>query len=99
MRGALDADATMTVRVEGIDVETGDAREVTGTVEKARHVAHSSGEDIDPELAGEVMLLVDTGEETVSVGGWDAVVEDIEATRIVVEAIDRPDAVQMRTED
>ncbi len=96
---ALESDTAVTVKIEGTDLDTGDDREIVGTVENVRHVAHSSGKDTEPELAGQVMLLVDTGEEMVSVGGWGAVVEDVETTRIIVESIDRPDRIRMPVRD
>lgn len=38
----------------------------------------------DTQVAGQVLMVVDTGTDRISVGGWNAVVEDVEATRIVI---------------
>jgi sugar-specific transcriptional regulator TrmB len=87
----FDAGATVTVRVDGTDLTTGDPRTVVGPVVEARSVGAPTDDDPDPTVAGQVTLLVDTDDGPVSVGGWNAVVEDVEATRIVVERIDWPD--------
>jgi len=87
----LEAGGRLTVRVEGHDLDTGEPREFVGTVEEERYASNRS-RDADLGLAGRVTLLVDTGEERVSVGGWGAVIEEVEATRIVVEGVDHPDA-------
>ncbi|KTG08249.1 TrmB family transcriptional regulator [Haloferax profundi] len=39
------------------------------------------------ELAGQVCLTIDAGDETYTVGGWGAVLEEVEANRITVESI------------
>ncbi len=85
----VDAGATITVSVEGRDLESGDVREFDGTVSGTRYGAATEG--ADTPCAGVVTLLVDTGDGEVSVGAWGAVVEEVEATRIVVEAIDDAD--------
>ncbi|MFB6250816.1 MAG: TrmB family transcriptional regulator [Halobellus sp.] len=81
-RALFESDATVTVRVEGTDLSTGEARTITGTVEEVHSVV--GNEESDPQIAGQVMFVVDTGEERVSVGGWNAVIEDIEASRVVI---------------
>jgi len=35
-------------------------------------------------IAGRATVVVDTGEEELTVGGWGAVLEDVEATRITL---------------
>ncbi|TKX55832.1 TrmB family transcriptional regulator [Halorubrum sp. SP3] len=81
-RPLFESEATVTVRVEGTNLATGEPRTVTGTVEGVQSVV--GGEESDPQIAGQVTLIVDTGHERVRIGGWNAVVEDVEATRIVV---------------
>jgi len=85
-RPLLDSEASVAVRVEGTDLTTGEARSFSGTVEEVRSVI--GGEESNPQIAGQVMFVVDTGEERISVGGWNAVVEDIEATRIVITDVE-----------
>jgi len=88
-RPIIESGATVTVRVEGTDLATGEPRTITGTVEGVQSVAE--GKESDPQVAGQVMLDVDTGDERVSVGGWNAVVEDVEATRLVVTDVEDAD--------
>lgn len=84
---ALAAGVAVTVRVEGIDVATGEERELVGTVAGTRHAGGEPAGD-GPLVAGRAMLVVDTGDREVAVGGRDAVLEDVEATRIVVEGME-----------
>lgn len=88
----FESAATVTVRVEGYDTATGDRREFTGTVADARSAQGPGNADPDPQHAGQVMLAVDTGDDVVTVGGWGAVLEDVEAERIVVESVEGDDA-------
>ncbi|ELZ91302.1 hypothetical protein C440_13349 [Haloferax mucosum ATCC BAA-1512] len=71
--------------------ETGDREptEFTGEVTDVYHTSVSSPDDTlsFSELAGQVCITVETDEETYSVGGWGAMLEDVEANRITVEAI------------
>ncbi|MFC7068484.1 TrmB family transcriptional regulator [Halobaculum lipolyticum] len=71
------------VRVEGHDTGTGEERTVEGTVVDVR-VPFASDASTGFELAGQVTLDLDVGGEHVSVGGWGAIVEDIEGTRLTV---------------
>jgi len=87
-RPLLESDATVTVLVEGYEVGTGDRREFAGTLVDAQYGTTPGGRDQDLQLAGQVTLQVDTGEEVVSVGGWGAVIEEIEAERIVIEDVE-----------
>lgn len=92
---AVDAGGTVRVRVEGIDVATGERRELAGTV-AAVDVPGDDPDVPDTQAAGRVSVVVDTGDARVSVGGWNAVVEDVEATRVVVAALDGDDAARIR---
>ncbi|RLM59246.1 TrmB family transcriptional regulator [Halobellus sp. Atlit-31R] len=97
VRPLFESEATVTVRVDGTDLGTGESRTITGTVEEVQSVV--GGDESDSQIAGQVMFVVDTGSERVSVGGWNAVVEDLEATRIVVTDVVRPDgASRLSTE-
>lgn len=89
-RPLFESEATVTVRVEGTDVSTGEPRTIEGTVEEVR--PHVDDEESDTQLGGQVLVIVDTGTDRISVGGWNAVVEDVEATRIVITDIADADA-------
>ncbi|MFD1640466.1 TrmB family transcriptional regulator [Halohasta litorea] len=86
----VEAGDSLAVSVEGHNVQTGQPVSVTGTVTGTEHATGISGAEMPYRVAGQATLYVDTGEEELSVGGWGAVIEDIEATRIVLEAADRP---------
>lgn len=83
----LDDGASVAVRVEGTDLETGDDRTVAGTVAAVRSARDAPAEVAHVSVAGQVTLVVETEDGRVRVGGWNAVVEDIEATRVVVEDV------------
>jgi len=90
LQPVLESDRTVTVTVTGKDLQSGTEREVTGTVESTSYAADTTHSDAPLQAAGQVTVVVDTGDYTVTTGGWGAVVEDIEATHIVVEDIDPP---------
>lgn len=85
----FDSDATVTVRVEGTDLATGESRSFSGTVEEIHTAAGETA--ANPQIAGQVTFVVDTGDERLSVGGWNAVLEDVEATRVVVTDVEHTD--------
>ncbi len=76
----------VSVRVEGIALESGNEVVIDGTVADLIYAGTASPDGRLPlaQLAGQVALVVDAGESTYTVGGWGAVVEDIEAIRITV---------------
>lgn len=84
-RPLFESKATVTVRVEGTDVSTGEPRTITGTVEEVQ--SHVGDRESDTQVAGEVLIVVDIGNDRIRVGGWNAVVEDVEANRIVITDI------------
>lgn len=74
----LDAGEHVEVYIEGIDTETGQERSWEGRiVDYELSVAEDA--DLSVVLPYLSTLRVDTGDETLSVGGWDATVEDIAA--------------------
>lgn len=78
----LEEVRSATLLVEGYDVATGEAVEVEGSVIGIR-TPFSSGESTDlHEMAGQVTLDLETDDGSVSVGGWGAILEDVESTRI-----------------
>lgn len=78
------------VRIHGADVETDSETTVTGSVESMQYTwMHRDAQPPSlTELGAYTTMVVDTGEELVSVGGWGAVFEDIEARRIDLVGID-----------
>ncbi|MFC6836770.1 TrmB family transcriptional regulator [Halomarina ordinaria] len=88
---ALADGATVRVTVEGRDLTSGDPRTIRGDVVDVRTASEVSGATPSlRDLAGRATLVVDDGERTHAVGGWGAVVEEVEATRITVDDIDWP---------
>jgi len=82
----IEAGDRVRVRVEGYDRRAGDAVELTGRPVDAVYAPDAPGDDPASilRMAGQATLVVDTGEESLSVGGWGAVLEDVEATRITL---------------
>lgn len=89
----LQDGATVSVTVEGRDVESGDDLELSGTVVDTEHVTDLPV-SFDSQLlavTGTAALLVDVGADVVTVGGWSAQHEDVEARRITVTDIEGGD--------
>ncbi|SNR51238.1 TrmB family transcriptional regulator [Halorubrum vacuolatum] len=78
--------------VEGSEVGTGRAVTVAGEIVDVVYSGDSRADGEIPigQLAGQVTVELDDGERRVSVGGWGAVVEDVEATRLTITGIDDP---------
>lgn len=79
------AGETIDVEIDGVQIQTGDPRTVTGTVENITFTGQEA--DGDPtllELAGEMAITVETDEGLVTVGSWAASLEDVEARRVTV---------------
>ncbi|MFD1513350.1 TrmB family transcriptional regulator [Halomarina rubra] len=100
LNALLADDATVTVRVEGYDLETGEEVVFTGRVADTHYAPGPPDGDATRilQLAGQVTVVVETDRGEVSVGGWGAVVEDVEATRITVESVTYPDRPDRRSE-
>jgi sugar-specific transcriptional regulator TrmB len=87
-------DARIHVRVEGYSVRTGRPRTVSGTVVDVDYLGHAGdGGDVPSlvQLAAQATLIVDTDDGTVTVGGENALAEDVSADRIVVERVEQVD--------
>lgn len=85
--------ATVSVAVKGRAVDSGDTVELSGTVVDTEHVTDVP-ESSDLELlgvTGTAALLVDQGDDVVTVGGWSARYEDVEARRITVTDVELED--------
>lgn len=78
------------VRVDGIDLETGERRTIEGLVTEvltSESVAETAPQSI-AGYGGQVGMIVETDDGSVEVGGWGATVEDIEARHITVLSVE-----------
>ena len=87
----LNDGATINATVEALDVDTGRSQSLSGQITGVRY--NDQDEDETPTdipfvyLGGEAALVLECDGETFDIGGWGAVIEDYEATRVVVEEI------------
>ncbi|MEM4781227.1 MAG: TrmB family transcriptional regulator [Halalkalicoccus sp.] len=87
----LDAGRTVWIDVEGRWTDTGEACSFAGRLVDCTYTAQSARADAGDTIAayaGRATLVVDTDEGPVRVGGWGALLEECEATRITVRAIE-----------
>ena len=84
--------ATVRIRVEGADTESGADRVVDGVLSDVLVTGRRDAADAEgiASYGGQVALVVETDDGTVEVGGWGAMVEAVEAHRITVVSVDRP---------
>jgi sugar-specific transcriptional regulator TrmB len=81
----IEAGAQVRARIEGYDIETGENVELVGRVREAVVSATGGRADGDrPSMAGQVSLVVETGDGPTTVGGWGSMLESVEATHITV---------------
>lgn len=77
-----EADAVR-IRVEGFDTDSGQERHVEGTIADIRAPYDAEGES-GFGLVGQVTIDLDVDGDRVTVGGWGAILEDVEGTRITL---------------
>jgi sugar-specific transcriptional regulator TrmB len=85
----LDEGATVRVRVDGYDTETGRDRTVEGTVSEV--IVSGSKHEATDQIAtygGQVAILLETDDGEVEVGGWGAMIEEIEAHRMQILSVE-----------
>lgn len=87
----LEDGVTVEATVYGFETDTG--REVTrrGTITDVTYTGHSTSEERETplfHLAGKASLTLATDDGPYTVGGWGAMLEDYEATRITIESLD-----------
>lgn len=85
----LDDGATVTATVQGIDVESSSEVTLEGTIVDTSYPSLEAA-GLEPPfsyLGGQATIIVETDDGIVEVGGWGAVIEDYEATRIVIEDV------------
>jgi len=87
----LEEGLAVRVRVEGIDLGTGETAALEGVVDDLLLSQAFSEGDVPENVAsygGQVGLIVGTDDGPVEVGGWGAMVEEFEAHRITVLAVE-----------
>jgi len=87
----LEADRVVGATVHGFETDTGRETTQQGTITDVTFGGVSTSDDrATPlsQLAGEASLTLVTDDETYTVGGWGALIEDFEATRITIDAIE-----------
>jgi hypothetical protein len=87
----LQEGATITTTVEGFHTDTGEKRTIRGTVTDVYYEGQMDSPATLAELAGKATVTLDTGDQTYTVGGWGASLEELEASVIRTESIDRGD--------
>jgi hypothetical protein len=81
--------ATVRLRIEGTDTESGADRVVEGVLSDVVVTGDDSvGEETVASYGGQVGLIVETADGPVEVGGWGAMVETVEAHQITVKSVD-----------
>lgn len=83
------------VTIAGVDVAADEFRTVTGTVTEIYYpeVINDDSPSLE-QLSTYAVVTLDTGGAELTVGGWGAVFEDIEAQKITLEGISFDDVVQ-----
>lgn len=85
----LEDGATVRIRIEGIDTDSGSERVVEGTVADVIATGpEPRGTASIADYGGQVGLIVDTEDGPVEVGGWGAMVEEVEAHALTVLSIE-----------
>lgn len=84
------AEREVSVRVEGYDVGSGEKRDLTGTLLDIECPFELGDGEHVTEMAGQVTLVLDVDGEQVTVGGWGAMIEDVEATRLTLVDVEPP---------
>ena len=87
--------ATIEIEVNGVDISSGHSRTISGELVDIRTTNELQSTDREDgstpsvaEFAGVAAVSVDTGDDVVTVGGWGATIEDVEAERITVTNFD-----------
>ncbi|MDG5775475.1 TrmB family transcriptional regulator [Haloarculaceae archaeon H-GB2-1] len=93
----LEADATVQVRIQGRDIDTGNTVRHEGAVAEAVQGNPPESSTTPHRLAGQVTVVLETEDGHVSVGGWGAMVEEVEATRLTVVGIESQDGEEPAT--
>lgn len=85
-------EAVVSVTIEGIDTTSGSEREISGVLTNILYSGQTLTEPSPTitELSGQASLVVSTSDRRRTIGGWGALVEDVEARRITLDAVEWP---------
>jgi sugar-specific transcriptional regulator TrmB len=85
----LETGSTIHATVQGFAVDTGEPVTVSGPVVDLTYIGESTNDGVPPlsQLAAKVSITVEGDSGPTTVGGWGAVLEDVEATRITIESV------------
>lgn len=88
--GPFSDGATITATIGAIDVNTEASVSLEGTIVDVHYTGLEENSVDTPFLyqGGQATIVLDNGDREIEIGGWGAVIEDYEATRIVVESIE-----------
>lgn len=94
----LDDGVGLSVTVDGFATATGESLSISGTVVDVLYAGMGSTEGSPPlsQLAGQVAIYVETDRGVLAVGGWGSVLEEVEATRVTIDAIEENSRVLER---
>jgi sugar-specific transcriptional regulator TrmB len=86
----LDDGAVIDAAVEGQYTATGEPVSLTGRIADVHYAGEAVENGSIPliRLAGRATIELDAGTETQEIGGWGAILEPIEATRVTIEGIE-----------
>ncbi|WP_128225236.1 TrmB family transcriptional regulator [Halobacteriaceae bacterium SHR40] len=90
IRPVLDRGDTVRVRISGFDTNSGSVRTIEGTVSEILVVGseHPPTDHI-ATYGGQIGMVVETETGPVEVGGWGAMIEDIEAHTVSVLSVEK----------
>ncbi len=86
----LSDGATITATIDAIDIDTEASISLAGTIVDVHYTGIEQYPADVPVLyhGGQATIVLDNGDREIEIGGWGAVIEDYEATRLVVESIE-----------
>ncbi len=85
----LDAGQTIDAEIVGYETTSGADVSLDGRITDVLYAGATTSDGTVPltQLAGQVSLYFETADETYTIGGWGAVLEEIEATRVTITGI------------
>ena len=82
--------ATIHLQAEGREIETGEPCSYEGQVIDVEYGLESNHARSEyPTLASQATIVLDTGDRVVNLGGWGAVIEEVEANRIIITEVEQ----------
>jgi len=86
----LDEGATITATVEGFETDSNETVTISGRIVRVNYSGETVGRDQQlplSQLAGRVSITLETDDGPIDVGGWGAVIEEVEAANITIEDV------------